>query len=121
MKALALIPLILLLQASYFEMQGTVMNVNSPGSLLIGNTTINRTVTLSDVDYSALNGKQYDYLMNDIKPMLLGKSVYVKGGYVYFELTGSYNSNSINEMIQNEIDDLIQMRKYFCEGFCDTI
>jgi hypothetical protein len=121
MKALALIPLILLLQASYFDMQGTVMSVNSPTSLLIGNGTVNRTVTLADVDASGLNQKQYDYLMNDLKGLLLGKSVYVKGGYVYFELTGSYNSNSINEMIQREITDLIELRKYFCEGFCDTI
>ncbi|MDD4093089.1 MAG: hypothetical protein PHF94_00565 [Methanothrix sp.] len=121
MKALALIPVILLLQASYFDMQGTILSVNSPTSLLIGNDTVNRTITLEDVDASNLNKKQYDYLMNDIKPMLLGKSVFVKGSNVYFDLTGGYNSNSINGMIEKEITDLMSMRKYFCEDFCDTI
>jgi hypothetical protein len=121
MNALALIPLILLLQASYFDMQGTIMRVNAPDSLLIGNDTINRTVTLADVDASGLNQKQFNYLMEDLNRLLKGKSVYVKGDYVYFELTASYNSNSINGMIQKEITGLMQMRSYFCENFCDTI
>jgi len=121
MKALALIPMILLLQASYFDMQGTILAVNSPNSLLIGNDTVNKTIILEGVDTSSLNKKQYDYLMSDIKGLLKGKSVFVKGNIVYFDLTGSYNSHSINDMIKKEIADLIEMRKFFCEGFCDTI
>jgi hypothetical protein len=115
MNALALIPVILLLQASYFDMQGTVMNVISPSSLLIGNNT----VTLVDVDASGLNQKQYAYLMDDLKSSLQGKDVFVKGGYVYFDLTGSYNSRSINEMTQKEISDLKEMRDFYCdECYC---
>jgi hypothetical protein len=114
MNALALIPVILLLQASYFDMQGTIMNVISPSSLMIGNNT----VTLEDVDASGLNQRQYAYLMDDLKSSLLGKDVFIKGGYVYFDLTGSYNSVSINEMIEKEISDLKEMRKFFCDGFC---
>lgn len=121
MKALALIPMILLLQASYFDMQGTILNVNSPNSLLIGNDTINKTIILEGVDASSLNQKQYNYLMSDIRDQLKGKSVFVKGNYVYFDLTGSYNSRSINDMIKKKIADLVEMRKFFCEGFCDTI
>jgi hypothetical protein len=63
------------------------MNVISPSSLLIGNNTVN----LADVDASGLNQRQYAYLMDDLKSGLLGKDVFVKGGYVYFDLTGSYN------------------------------
>ena len=114
MNALALIPVILLLQASYFDMQGTIMNVISPSSLMIGN----HTVTLVDVDASGLNQRQYAYLMDDLRSSLLGKDVFVKGGYVYFDLAGSYNSVSINEMIQTEISDLKETLGFFCDGFC---
>ena len=114
MNALALIPVILLLQASYFDMQGTIINVISPSSLMIGNNT----VTLADVDASGLNQRQYAYLMDDLKSSLQGKDVFVKGGYVYFDLTGSYNSHSINEMTQKQISDLKDMRDFFCDGFC---
>jgi hypothetical protein len=114
MNALAIIPVILLLQAPYFDMQGTIMNVISPSSLLIGNNT----VILADVDASGLNQKQYAYLMDDLKSSLLGKDVFVKGGYVYFDLTGSYNSHSVNEMTQKEISDLKEMRKFFYDECC---
>jgi hypothetical protein len=114
MNALAIIPVILLLQASYFDMQGTIMNVISPSSLLIGNNTVN----LADVDASGLNQRQYAYLMDDLKSRMLGKDVFVKGGYVYFNLTGSYNSVSINEMIQKDISDIKEMRRFLCDGFC---
>jgi hypothetical protein len=114
MKALALIPAILLLQASFFDMQGTIENVISPSSILVGNNTIN----LVDVDASGLNQRQYAYLMDDLRSRLLSKDVFVKGGYVYFDLTGSYNSHSINEIIQKEISDLKEMHRYFCDGFC---
>jgi hypothetical protein len=90
------------------------MNVISPSSLLIGNNT----VTLADVDASGLNQRQYAYLIDDLKSSLQGKDVFVKDGYVYFDLTGSYNSYSINEMTQKEISDLKEMRRFFCEGFC---
>jgi len=115
MNVFALIPVILLLQASYFDMQGNITKVISPSSLLIGNNTLN----LADVDASGLNQKHYAYLMDDLKSRLLGKDVFVKGGYVYFDLTGSYNSVSINEMIQKEISDLKEMREFVCDGFCD--
>ena len=114
MNALAMIPVILLLQASYFDMQGTIMNVISPSSLLIGNNIVN----LADVNASGLNQRQYAYLMDDLKSRLLGKDMFVKGGYVYFSLAGSYNSVSINEMIQKEISDLKEMHRFYCDGFC---
>ncbi len=115
MNALALIPIILLLHASYFDMQGTILEVISPSSLKIGNST----VTLADVDASGLNQWQYAYLMNDLKSSLQGKDVFVKDGYVYFDLTGSYNSHSINEMTQKEISDLKEeMLRSFCYGYC---
>jgi len=114
MNALALIPVILLLQASYFDMQGTVVNVISPSSLLIGNNTVN----LADVDASGLNQREHAYLMDDLKSRLQGKDVFVKSDYVYFDLIGSYNSYSINEMIQKEISDLKEMRRSYCDGFC---
>jgi hypothetical protein len=114
MNALVLIPLVLLLQASYFDMQGTIMDVISPSRLLIGNNTVD----MVDVDASDLNMRQYAYLMDDLKSSLQGKDVFVKGGYVYFDLTGSYNSVSINEMTQKEISDIKEMRRFFCDGFC---
>ena len=82
------------------------MEVISPSSLLIGNNTVN----MADVDASDLNMRQYAYLMSDLESSLKGKDVFVKGGYVYFDLTGSYNSVSINEMTQKEISDLMEMR-----------
>jgi hypothetical protein len=114
MNTLALIPVILLLQASYFDMQGTIVNVISPSSLLIGN----ETVVLADVDVSGLTARQYAYLMNDLRSSLLGKDVLVKGGYVYFDLTGSYNSKSINEMTQKEISDLKEACKFAYDEDC---
>lgn len=114
MNALALIPVVLLLQASYFDMQGTIADVLSPSSFLVGNTTIN----LADVDASGLNQRQYADLMENLRGRLLKKDVFVKGGYVYFNLGGSYNSVSINEMIQKEISDLKELRRFYCDGFC---
>jgi hypothetical protein len=114
MNAIALIPVILLLQASYFDMQGTIADVLSPSSLLVGNTTIN----LADVDASGLNQRQYADLMENLRGRLLKKDVFVKGGYAYFNLGGSYNSVSINEMIQKEISDLKELRRFYCDGFC---
>ncbi|OPY49898.1 MAG: hypothetical protein A4E49_02980 [Methanosaeta sp. PtaU1.Bin112] len=105
MSALSLISVILLMQASYFDTQGTIADVISPTCLLIGNDKLN----LADVDASGLTARQYAYLMDDLRSSLIGKNVLVKGGYVYFDLTGSYNSHSINEMTQKEISDLKEM------------
>jgi len=118
MNALMLIPLILLLPASYFDMQGTITGVVSPSMIIIGNNT---TIELADIDASGLSAKQYGYLMNDLKASYVGKDVFVKGNYVYFDLQGSYNSVSINEMIQKQITDLKESRLYYCEGFCQYI
>lgn len=114
MNSLALIPVILLLQASYFDMQGTIVEVISPTSLLIGNNTI----ILTDVDASGLTARQYAYLMNDLQSSLLGKDVFVKGGYVYFDLAGSYNSHSINEMTQKDISDLKETCNFIYDEDC---
>ena len=114
MNSLALIPAILLLQASYFDMQGTIVDVISPSSLLIGNDT----VILADVDASGLTARQYAYLMKDLQSSLPGKDVFVKGGYVYFDLTGSYNSHSINEMTQKDISDLKETCKFVYDEDC---
>ncbi|MDD2756691.1 MAG: hypothetical protein PHS80_14350 [Methanothrix sp.] len=65
MNALAVIPVILLLQASYFDMQGTIVKVISPTSLLIGNNT----VILADVDASGLTARQYAYLTGVYKTL----------------------------------------------------
>ena len=65
-----------------------------------------------------LNQGQYAYLMDDLESSLQGKEVFVKGGYVYFDLTGSYNSVSINEMTQKGISDLKEMCEFFWDGFC---
>jgi hypothetical protein len=105
MNALSLISMILLLQASHFDMQGTITDVISPSCLLIGNESIN----LADVDASGLTARQYAYLMDDLKSSLKGKDVLIKGGYVYFNLIGSYNSQSINEMTQKDISDLKEL------------
>lgn len=113
MNAMAVLPLLLLTQASYFDMQGTITGVESPESLLVGNTA----VTLAEVDSSVLRAGEYAYLMRDLRSWLLGKDVFVKDGYVYFDLTGSYNSISINYMIQKEIYDLMEESCCRCYGY----
>lgn len=117
MNALILIALISLLQVPYFDTQGTINRVNSPSSMVIGNDTANKTVILDGVDASGLNNKQYAYLMSDIQGYFPGKSVLINGSYVYFDLVGSYNAQSINEMIERKISDLEQMPELFCEGY----
>ncbi len=106
-----------LLQTPIFDMQGTVIRVNSPSSLVIGNETVNRTVLLDGVDVSGLNNLQYDYLMKDLQGYLPKKRVLINGNQVYFDLVGGYNSQSINEMIENKISHLEQMPDDFCEGY----
>ncbi|VVB72670.1 Uncharacterised protein [uncultured archaeon] len=117
MKKLILIPLLLIIQASAFDMSGTIVSVNSATSLTVNDKTIN----LDGVDTSGLNRCQMSYLMNDLGSWLPGKDVLVQGNYVYFDLVGSYNSVSINEQIQNEIrhikTDLVDYCCTFCERY----
>jgi hypothetical protein len=108
---LALMPILFLAQASYFDMKGTVVDVLSPSSLLIGN----KTIVLDDVDTTGLSPGMYAYLTNDLKKWLIGKDVFVKAGYVYLDLVGSYNSKSVNEMIQNDIGHLKDEMFYCCD------
>ncbi len=96
---LALIPVLILVQASYFDTQGTITGVTSPSEIYVDG----KVIKLEGVDASSLSGGQYAFLMNDIASWLYGKDVFVKGAHVYFDLQGSYNSESINEMIQKEI------------------
>lgn len=117
MNALVLIALISLLQAPHFDMQGTINRVSSPSSMVIGNGTLNKTVVLDGIDASGLNNKQYNYLMSDIQGYLTGKRVLVNGSYIYFDLVGSYNAQSINRMIEKKISDLEQISYLFCEGY----
>ena len=78
-------------------MKGTITNVLSPSSIVIGSDVVN----LEGVDPSGLYGSTYVYLMEDLKSYYIGKDVLVKGNYAYFDLNGAYNSQSLNEMIQN--------------------
>ena len=91
-----------------FDMSGTITNVLSPSSIVIGMDVVN----LDGVDPSALYMFTYSYLMRDLKDYYIGKDVFVKGNYVYFDLQGAYNSESINEMIQKEILDLREQQDY---------
>lgn len=109
MNMLALIPVLIMVQASYFDMNGTIKDVMSPNEMLIDN----KTIKLADVDASGLTSRQYLFLMNDIEPWLVGKDVFVKDSRVYFDLQGSYNSISINEMIQKEITNIEENWPYW--------
>ena len=83
---------------SNFDMRGTITNVLSPSRIVIGRDMVN----LDGVDPSGLYRFTYSYLMDDLK-YYIGKDVFVKGNYVYLDLQGAYNSESINELIQKEI------------------
>ncbi len=102
MILITLIPLLLLTQAPVFDMHGTITDVITPSSLKIDNKVVN----LEGVDDSGLYMETYIALMYDLKNWLIGKDVIVNGNYAYFDLDGSYNSISINEMIQQEIQGL---------------
>lgn len=117
MNGLFLIVLVSLIQSPQFDMQGTIIRVNSPSSLVIGNDTVNKTVILDGVDSSGLNNLKYNYLMRDLQEYLPKKSVLVNGTNVYFDLVGSYNARSINDFIENKISDLEEMPDLFCEGY----
>ncbi len=91
-----------------FDMRGTITNILSPSSIVVGKDMVN----LDSVDPSGLYRVTYSYLMDDLKQYYIGKDVFVKGNYVYFDLQGAYNSESINEMIQKEILDLRDQQDY---------
>jgi hypothetical protein len=92
---------------SNFDMRGTITNVLSPSSIVIGKEMVN----LEGVDPSGLYSNTYAYLMDDLK-YYIGKDVFVKSNYVYLDLNGAYNSESINKMIQKEILDLRDQQDY---------
>ncbi len=89
---------------SSFDMKGMITNVLTPSSIVIGSNVVN----LDGVNSSGLYRSTYYYLVEDLKSYYIGKDVLVKGNYVYFDLNGAYNSESINEMIQKEISDLLK-------------
>jgi hypothetical protein len=91
-----------------FDMSGTITNVLSPSSIVVGMDVVN----LDGVDPSGLYRFTYSYLTRDLKEYYIGKDVFVKGNYVYFDLQGAYNSESINEMIQKEILSLREQQDY---------
>lgn len=93
--------------ASGFDMRGKITNVLSPSSIVVDKVVVN----LGGVDPSGLYRFTYAYLMDDLR-YYIGKDVLVKGNYVYLDLQGSYNSESINEMIQKEISDLRDQQDY---------
>jgi hypothetical protein len=93
---------------SSFDMKGTITNVLSPSSIVIGRDVVN----LDGVDASGLYRSTDVYLMEDLRSYYIGKDVLVKGNYTYFDLNGAYNSESINEMIQKEISDLLKGQNY---------
>lgn len=94
---------------SSFDMRGTIIDVLTPSSILVGKTEVN----LESVDSAELNPAANAYLMRDLKDWLVGKDVFVKGNRVYFDLHGAYNSVSINEQIQKEIDDILEEQHYY--------
>jgi hypothetical protein len=91
-----------------FDKRGTITNVLSPSSIVIGSDVVN----LDGVDPSGLFGPSYSYLMGDLIDYYIGKDVFVKGNYVYFDLQGAYNSESINEIIQKDILGLREQQHY---------
>ena len=93
---------------SSFDLKGTITNVLSPSSIVIGRDVVN----LDGVDASGLYRSTYVYLMEDLRSYYIGKDVLVKGNYTYFDLNGAYNSESLNEMIQKEIADLLKGQNY---------
>jgi hypothetical protein len=93
---------------SSFDMRGTITNVLSPSSIVVGSVIVN----LDGVDTSGLYRYTYSYLVQDIRQYYIGKQVFVKGNYVYLDLQGAYNSESINEMIQKESVNLQEQQDY---------
>jgi hypothetical protein len=83
------------------DIHGTITDVFTPSSLLIGNGTV---VYLDiDADPDDLNYGNYEILMDYLKHKLIGQEVYVKDNYAYYDLNGAFYSVSINDIIQEEI------------------
>jgi hypothetical protein len=61
-----------------FDMRGTITNILSPPSIVVGKDMVN----LDSVDPSGLYRVTYSYLMNDLKQYYIGKDVFVKGNYL---------------------------------------
>ncbi len=93
---------------SGFDMKGTITYILTPASIVVGNVTVN----LDGINATGLSSSAYICLMEDLKRYYIGKDVLVKGNYAYFDLHGSYNSESINEMIQRQISDLQTAQRY---------
>lgn len=94
--------------ASGFDMGGTITYVLTPASIVVGNITVD----LAGINASGLSSSAYVYLMEDLRRYYTGKGVLMKGNYAYFDLNGSYNSESINEMIQRQISELEAVQGY---------
>lgn len=93
---------------SGFDMKGTITHVLSPASIVVGNVTVN----LDGINSSGLSSSAYFRFMEELKSYYIGKDVLVRGNYAYFDLHGSYNSESINEMIQRQISDQEAAERY---------
>lgn len=93
---------------SSFDMRGTITNILSPSSIVIGKNVVN----LDGVDSSGLYWSTYTNLMGDLKSYYIGKDVFVKGNYVFLDLQGAYNSESINEQIQQDILGWLEQQNY---------
>ena len=93
---------------SGFDMKGTITHVLSPASIVVGNVTVN----LDGINSSGLSSSAYFRFMEELKSYYIGKDVLVRGNYAYFDLHGSYNSESINEMIQRQISDQEATERY---------
>jgi len=93
---------------SSFDMHGTITNVLSPSSIVVGSVVVN----LDGIDTSGLYRYSYSYLVHDLRQYYIGKQVFVKGNNGYLDLQGAYNSESINEMIQKEIVSLLEQQDY---------
>jgi hypothetical protein len=103
--------------SSYFDGKGTITRVLSPSSLVIDN----EVVKLEGVDPSGLYSSTYAYLTEDLRTWLIGNDVFIKGNYVFFDLNGAFNSISINQQIQEEINNLRYEQYYDCcydWGYC---
>lgn len=84
-----------------FDMHGMITDVLSPSTILIGREAVN--LRLDYIDSSYLEKGEYELLMDYLKYKLIGKEVYVKDNYAYFDLNGAISSASVNDMIQGEI------------------
>jgi hypothetical protein len=87
-----------------YDVHGPITDIISPTSILIGNDTV---VDLNiDLEYSNpadLSAANYEFVMDYLKDKLIGKEVYVRNDYAFYDLNGAMNSVTLNRMIQKEI------------------